>query len=131
MWPLRFGRSGPSTILIGLFGAGPWESLGIEILRWRRSAARSRVVLDVQALDQLVAAAERAADANQNLAILAECLDKVQGDAREVLNLKYTAAISCRQIADRLGKGVGAIEMILTRTRRALRDCIERKLAKA
>ena len=102
----------------------------IEILRWRRSAARNRIVLDVQLLDQLVEAAEQAAEeSDRRLALLSECLDRVQGDAREVLNLKYSFGMRSRQIADQMGKGVGAVEMILTRTRRSLRECIKRKLA--
>ncbi len=103
----------------------------IEILRWRRSEARDRLVLDVQFLDQLVEAADRAAvEADQNLAVLAECLGSVEGKAREVLNLKYTVGLRSRQIAEKMGKKVGAVEMILTRTRRALRECVLRKLAK-
>ncbi len=102
----------------------------IEILRWRRSAARNRIVLDVQMLDQLVGAADRVAEeGDQSLAMLAECLDGVQGDAREILKLKYSGGMRSCQIAEKMGKRVGAVEMILTRTRRALRECIKRKLA--
>lgn len=104
----------------------------IEVLRWRRSVARNRIVLDVQMIDQLVDAADQAAEeADQRLGLLTQCLDHVQGDAREVLNLKYTDGMRARQIAEKIGKGVGAVEMILTRTRRALRECIKRKLAEA
>ncbi len=102
----------------------------IEILRWRRTAARNRLVLDVQLLDQLVGAADRAAEAaDQRLTMLADCLDGVQGEAKEVLKLKYSSGMRNRQIAEKMGKRVGAIEMILTRTRRALGECITRKLA--
>ena len=102
----------------------------IEILRWRRSAARNQHVLDVQMLDQLVGAADGAAEeADECLAMLGECLNQVQGDAREVLNLKYAKGLRSRQIAEKMDKGIGAVEMILTRTRRALRECIKRKLA--
>lgn len=104
----------------------------IEILRWRRSTVRDRIQLDVQFLDQLVEAADRAAEgAEPSLEMLGQCLGGVQGDAREVLNLKYKGGMCSRQIAERMGKGVGAVEMILTRTRRALRECIKRKLAEA
>ncbi len=104
----------------------------IEVLRWRRSAARNRLVLDVQLLDKLIGAADRTAEeADRRLAMLTECLDGVQGDAREVLKLKYTRGLRCKQIAEQLGKGVGAVEMILTRTRRVLGECIKRKLAEA
>ena len=102
----------------------------IEVLRWRRSIARDRIVLDVAALDQLVVAADRAADnAERELATLAECLEEVEGDAKEVLRLKYSVGLRARQIAEKVGKGIGAVEMILTRTRRVLRECVRRKLA--
>lgn len=104
----------------------------IEVLRWRRSAARNRVVLDVRMLDQLVAAADRAAEsADHRLALLADCLEGVQGDAKEVLDLKYVGGMRAHQIAKQMDKGVGAVEMMLTRTRRALGDCIKRKLEEA
>ncbi|MEM7232224.1 MAG: sigma-70 family RNA polymerase sigma factor [Planctomycetota bacterium] len=104
----------------------------IEVLRWRRSEARDRTVLDAGIIDQLAEASDRAADeADRRLALLSDCLTGVGGDAREILNLKYTVGLRSRQIAERLRKGVGAVEMILTRTRRALRECIQRKLAKA
>ena len=104
----------------------------IEVLRWRRSAARNRTVLNMQMIDQLVDAADRAAGkADQRLGLLAQCLDEVQADAREVLNLKYADGMRARQIAEEVGKTVGAVEMIISRTRRALRKCIQRKLAEA
>lgn len=104
----------------------------IEVLRWRRSAARNRIVLNIQWLDQLVAAADRAAEeADQRLALLAECLDDVQGNTKEALNLKYVGGLRAQQIAEQMEKKVGAIEMILTRARRALRECIKRKQAEA
>ena len=104
----------------------------IEILRWRRCAARKRMVLDIQLLDQLIGAADRVAEeADQRLPVLAACLDQVRGEAKEVLNLKYNGGLRSRQIAEKIGKGVGAVEMILTRTRRALRECVKRKLVDA
>ena len=104
----------------------------IEILRWRRSASRDRIVLDVQLIDQLVAAADQKADeSDQRIAILSQCLKEIKGDSKEVLTLKYDLGMRCCQIAEKIGKGVGAVEMMLTRTRRALRKCIKRKMAEA
>ena len=109
----------------------PW-ALGvarIEILRWRRTLARDRFVLDEKLLDRLVTATDKAAEeADLRLSHLAECLKGVSEYAREVVRLKYAGGLTAKRIAEELGKNLASVEMVLTRTRRALRACIDRKL---
>jgi DNA-directed RNA polymerase specialized sigma24 family protein len=62
---------------------------------------------------------------------LDECLKHLGGTARRVLELKYENSHKIAEIAQRLGKSVPAIEMILVRSRRGLRECIERKISQA
>jgi DNA-directed RNA polymerase specialized sigma24 family protein len=45
--------------------------------------------------------------------------------------MKYAEDMPAKGIAEHLGKSVGAVEMTLTRTRRALRDCIHATLIRA
>lgn len=112
----------------------PW-ALGvarIEVLKWRQRKARQREVLSGQALEVL---AETAADLGGELdrreAFLRDCLQAVQDTGRNVLEMKYGRGLAIREIAAHLEKSVEAVEMMLVRLRRALRDCIERKLAQA
>lgn len=112
----------------------PW-ALGIarlEVLKWRQRKARRREVLSEQALDVLAeTAADLGGELDRRQAFLRDCLEAIQGAGREVLDMKYARGLAIRQIAAHLEKSVEAVEMTLVRLRRALRDCIERKLAQA
>jgi DNA-directed RNA polymerase specialized sigma24 family protein len=55
-------------------------------------------------------------------------LAKLKSTARQVMELKYGESLPIRDIAKRVGKSVSAVEMILVRNRRALRECVERQL---
>ncbi|MCC5830594.1 MAG: sigma-70 family RNA polymerase sigma factor [Phycisphaeraceae bacterium] len=104
----------------------------IEVLRWRRSVARDRLVLDEESLTRLAEVTDRLADeADRRRTALSGCLSKVKPKDRYVLTLKYSEQMSCRQIAQKVGKTVAAVEMVLTRTRQALRDCIGRTLIRS
>jgi RNA polymerase sigma-70 factor (ECF subfamily) len=59
---------------------------------------------------------------------LEHCLDRVKGDAKHLLHLRYRDGHSPQEIAHRLGRTSEAIRASLLRVRRALRECIERRL---
>jgi DNA-directed RNA polymerase specialized sigma24 family protein len=52
----------------------------------------------------------------------------LQGRAGELLRLRYEESLKPNAIAVRAGMAVIAVRVTLSRTRAALRDCIERKL---
>jgi len=112
----------------------PW-ALGVarlEVLKWRQGLARSREVLSAEAVEALMdAAAEHADDADERLVHLRDCVRAVSGTTRQMLRLRYWEVLAVRQIAEQLSKTVSAIEMALVRARRGLRECIEKKLARA
>lgn len=62
------------------------------------------------------------------LSALRECLRAVRGQALEVLRLRYEVSVPRSQIGDRLGLSEAGVKSILVRTRKRLRDCIERRL---
>jgi len=130
---------GVSSVLWEKFGSYdverpfcPW-ALGvarIEVLKWRQALARKREVLSPEALAALAdTAAECAAEVDDRLIHLRGCVEGLSEPARRVLRLRYWRALRIRQVAEQLGKSVAAVEMTLVRARRALRDCIEGKLA--
>jgi len=61
--------------------------------------------------------------------ILRDCLKSVPDRGRKVLGLKYAEGKPSRDIARETGMQVGAVDMLLSRLRRALQDCVSRKLA--
>jgi len=61
--------------------------------------------------------------------ILRECLKSVPDRGRKVLGLKYGEGKLSRDIARETRMQVGAVDMLLSRLRRALQDCVSRKLS--
>jgi RNA polymerase sigma-70 factor (ECF subfamily) len=59
---------------------------------------------------------------------LAHCVEKVSGEGRRALLLRYEEGLELKQIACRLGKSVSAAGVLLHRVRCALRECIDRRL---
>ena len=97
---------------------------------------RRGLCLDGPALDRLDAAAERAEAAHaasghsaRRRDLLKDCLKEVPERGRKVLDLKYGDGRRSRAIAERLGMRTTAVDMLLSRIRLALRQCVERKLA--
>lgn len=117
----RFDRSRPFR---------PW-AMGIarlEVLKWRQRLARSKEVLSEDAVARLAETAVEHAEAlDRRRHFLQECIDALHDGQRAVLEMKYAGGMAIAAIASRVGKSVAAVEMALVRTRRALRDCIQRK----
>lgn len=111
----------------------PW-ALGIarlEVLRWRQKLARSRETLGDEAVARLAELAEEhAEEIDRRRHYLQECLNELDDRQRSVLEMKYGDAMAIAAIAERVGKSVAAVEMILVRVRSALRDCIQKKAAR-
>ncbi|MFD0894989.1 sigma-70 family RNA polymerase sigma factor [Luteolibacter ambystomatis] len=59
---------------------------------------------------------------------LRECLHRIDGPARELLDGRYVQGKSVRELADEAGRGYSALTMQLHRMREALADCVKKKL---
>jgi RNA polymerase sigma-70 factor (ECF subfamily) len=112
----------------------PW-ALGVarlEVLKRREALARTRRALSGKALEALAeTAGEAAGDLEERRSHLRSCVEGLAQETREVVRLRYLESLPIADLAARVGKNVGAIEMTLVRARRALRECVERKLAEA
>ena len=112
----------------------PW-ALGVArnmVLRWRRQKGRARGVLSEETVRLLADTAETEGEgADQRRLHLRTCLDHLGDHLREVLRLRYLESVAMPELAHRVRKSVAAVEMILVRGRRALRDCVERKVQEA
>ena len=105
------------------------------LMAYRES--RSRVLsLDPAVLSRLdhAAALSEAAHAVPGYAelrqqILRDCLKSIPDRGRKVLGLRYAEGKPSRDIARETGLQVGAVDMLLSRIRRALQECGARKLA--
>lgn len=100
-----------------------------EILRSRRTAVRSRLLLDPEISERLAERyASLEAELQQRRAALERCLGRLPDDARELVDARYLEARPIRDIAARVGRSVGAVQMQLSRIRAMLADCIRRRL---
>jgi RNA polymerase sigma-70 factor (ECF subfamily) len=60
---------------------------------------------------------------------LAHCVEKVSGESRRALLLRYEEGLELKQIAERLRKSSSSIGVLLHRVRSALRECMKRRLS--
>lgn len=112
------------------FGAWAAGIAHLEVLKWRQRVARSRETFSEEAMALLLETATRQAEeANHRSEHLVECVKSLRGSARRALSMKYGDGRTIRDIAAQMRRSVGAVEMLLVRSRKLLRQCIERKLS--
>jgi len=66
--------------------------------------------------------------ATPSLDALKECLERVTGSSRELLEARYMTGETVREISANTNQGYSALTMKLHRLRKSLADCIETKL---
>jgi len=104
----------------------------LQVLKWRQAQARSRLLFDPEVLELLAdTAAEECEELDHRSQFLRDCLGLLPLDSRRLLHMKYADGLTVAAIAERVKKSVGALDMAFVRLRRALRACIEGKLAEA
>lgn len=62
---------------------------------------------------------------------LAKCLDEIPAPARRLVELTYREGCDAATVAQRLASSVNAIYLALSKLRRRLRTCVERRLGSA
>jgi len=67
-------------------------------------------------------------DNHEQLKLLRECLDKLTARVRTIIDLRYHGRQSLEEIATSLSWKSASIKVALSRARRALADCVDRKL---
>jgi len=109
----------------------PW-AMGVarmQVRKWRQEKGRNREVPSGEVLDLLAATAEEHADEiDVRLSFLEACLGKLTITCRNIMEMKYLHGLQIADIATRMSRNVAAIEMTLVRARRALRECIDRRM---
>jgi RNA polymerase sigma-70 factor (ECF subfamily) len=100
-----------------------------EVLMARRRHARNRLFYQADLLERLSEVCEELApELEDRSRALRECMHALQGRAADLLRLRYEESLKPSALAGRAGMAVIAVRVMLSRTRAALRDCIERKL---
>jgi len=106
----------------------PW-ALSIarfEILSHRRDEARSRIAFDVELLDSYAdQVSQLAPQISHQASALQNCLSKISGRSRRLVQLRYSEDRNASEISELLGMSPGNVRVALQRIREQLRQCIE------
>ncbi|MCE9553121.1 MAG: sigma-70 family RNA polymerase sigma factor [Planctomycetes bacterium] len=102
----------------------------LEVLHLRRGKARHNEILDHDVLDQVAAAApQQQSFLDTSFAALEFCLARLSTSDSDLLKRRYERGESGSEIANQLGRPANSISKSLGRIRRALAECIRRRLA--
>lgn len=100
-----------------------------EVLKFRDRKRRDKLQFSEEFLEAVAAEAEQHSEqVDLRRKVLSECLGKLRRDDRELVQLRYGPEGSGEQVASRLGRPVNSIYQSLGRIRRALWDCMTRRL---
>jgi RNA polymerase sigma-70 factor (ECF subfamily) len=100
-----------------------------EVMHWRRNAGRDRHVFTAATIEILADVQSQTDEESSSFArALAWCVKKLQGRSSEVLTLRYTEELSPTQIAERLDTSSTSIRVTLSRARKSVRECVDRRL---
>jgi RNA polymerase sigma-70 factor (ECF subfamily) len=101
----------------------------LEVMAWRKRQQRSRLVLDEDLLALVEADCQAAAgSAEQQLAALEKCVEKLPPRQRELIAARYGKGEAVQAIAARLAQPENALAALFYRVRKALGDCVESAL---
>jgi len=103
----------------------------LEVFRFRRTRGSKLQFLEE---DILEAVAERSEAVSDQLEARREalrlCLDRLRPKDRELIRMRYAAGTSGDDVARQLGRPANSVYQSLSRIRRTLAECIERRLAR-
>lgn len=102
-----------------------------EALNWLRARKGRGVALDSAVLELLEADWERQAARQEGgrVEALRACMENLPEASRRMLELRYFEECPCDEVSRALGVGLDAVYQRLSRLHRALRQCIEKRLA--
>lgn len=101
-----------------------------EILRFMRDQATDRHQFVTETVEAVTEAFEELSpEFDDRRHALAKCLEGLQGRSREVLEKRYGDGLKTGAIAELMGPKGGNVSMILNRSYKQLRACIETRIA--
>lgn len=98
------------------------------LMRRRRESGRRRFFSE-STLEKIAEESPQNRDWEESrLPALQGCLAQLTDRQRELIHHRYSGDIPLSQLADQIGRSVGALYKSLERIRRLLADCVQRKL---
>lgn len=101
-----------------------------QFLKAMQRERRSPILLDALGAEHAWARFEGEDGGGRYLTALRDCLARLPGKAAEAIGLRYRAGLSQAAVAARLSLSESGAKSLLVRSRRRLRDCVERRLVR-
>jgi RNA polymerase sigma-70 factor (ECF subfamily) len=102
-----------------------------KLLHHQRTHANDRHLFDDAAIKEL---ADMYGDMEPEITAmhqaLENCIERLEGRPRKLLELRYVRDLTPAKIADATGMNANAVSVMLHRVRQSLRECIERQLSR-
>lgn len=102
----------------------------IRVHRLWQGKQRDKLVLNSDAIDSLAeVAADLSGELTERQSALQDCVEKLQPNQRKMLEMCYLSGKKPAGIAEQLGRTANSVSASLMRIRKALKQCVERRLA--
>jgi RNA polymerase sigma-70 factor (ECF subfamily) len=107
-----------------------YQAIRLQGLKARREQSRRHQLLSSDVLEAIVETQiDRDAESSQQMA-LRECVNRLQGVTRSILEMRYAQNLKPAAIAETTGKNIQTIYKTITRAHSTLRDCVNQRLSK-
>jgi RNA polymerase sigma-70 factor (ECF subfamily) len=100
-----------------------------KVLAFLRDRRRDRHLFDEALLEQIARRPEPVEDDEAAHVALRQCLAALSDGPRLLVSRRYGSGLSIREVARRVGKTEAATKVALSRIRKHLLHCVERRLA--
>lgn len=107
-----------------------YRAIRLQGLKARRDQSRRHQFLSSDLLDVLAESIADPQDESAQQIALRECVNRLQGVTRDILEMRYGQNFKPAAIAEQTGKNIQAIYKTITRAHSSLRDCVNQRLAK-
>ena len=113
------------------FGAWAVTIAHYQALNFLRRQSRRKTLFSDAALARLAAVQLeiKSSEFSARTEALSSCLEALPAKSKRVLRLRYQGDQSLQEIADKERRSVGAVYTAISRIRKALMSCIERRVA--
>ena len=114
------------------FEAWTFTITRFQLMAWRKNQSRNRLVFSDTVYEQIDGKNERSSEGNDDARIdaLKDCVKQLNVDESKLLEQRYQEDLSITTIASTMNMSLDAIGMRLSRIRKKLGVCIERRLQK-
>ena len=113
------------------FEAWTFTIARFQLMAWRKNQSRNRLVFSDTVYEQIDGKTERSeVDDDERVDFLKDCVKQLNVDEIKLLKQRYREDLSLATIASTMNMSLDAIGMRLSRVRKKLGACVERRLQK-